>query len=397
MSKSELSFAYSSKGISGEIKNSPEDFIVEEITSKGVVLEINKKISYNHSEGNFTYFILQKRDYTTSNAIKSLAHFLNTGQKRFNYAGTKDKVAVTTQLCSVFEIESERLLNLKIKDIQINGAWKEKEKIKLGDLLGNKFKIKINNCIENSDHKVKKILKELNGKFPNYFGEQRFGTTRRNTSKIGELILRGRFKNAVMDYLCDSEGEKNTEAVLARNEFKETLDFKKALNYFPKHLTLERTILDYLSKNPTDFVGALRKLPRPILLLFVHAFQSRLFNILLSERISEGNLEKEEGEYFCSENKFGFPDITNKGKKWLVGKIIGYESKLNQREKNVLERFMIHQDDFKVKGIPEISSKGTFRTLFAPMVDFSFNNNTFIFSLQSGSYATSVLREFIKK
>ncbi|MFA5049656.1 MAG: tRNA pseudouridine(13) synthase TruD [Candidatus Micrarchaeia archaeon] len=380
----------------GKIKQSPEDFIVEEISRNGEIFEIGKNFKRNDKQGDFTYFILEKKNYTTSNAIKQISRRLYTGSKRFNYAGTKDRLAHTTQLCSAYKIPKEKILGLNMQDIKINSAWIEKEKLKLGDLIGNKFGIRINFEDGKSHEKqIKKIYSNLGGKFPNYFGEQRFGSTRKNTKKIGEFLLKNRIKDAVIAYLCDFEGETNPDAVSARKELKETMDFRKALENFPKYLTHERTLLASLCQNPNDFANALRRLPRPVLLLFVHAFQSYLFNLNLSERIKDKRIKKEKGEYFCGTNFYKFPEIKKGGKDWLCVKLIGYESKINERESELLESFGITTNDFRIKSIPELSSKGIYRTFFSPIRDFSFKDDIFSFSLPSGSYATSLLREFL--
>jgi len=389
-----LSYLSKQDGIKGSIKDSPEDFMVEEIGTDGTVFEIGKEIEHEDEEGDYTHFILQKREWTTEGAIRRMAKYFKTGKKRFNYAGNKDKIAVSTQIASAFGIDKEKLLSLDLKDIKINGAWNAKEKIKLGELIGNRFTIRVNDYEDGN--KVEIIYKELEGKFPNYFGEQRFGTTRKNTHKTGEQMLRGRYDKAVMIFLADTEGEINEDAKNARKNLEETKDFTAALKEFPKYLRLERSMLEKLSKNPNDYVGALRALPRGTLLMFIHAFQSYLFNRILSERISEENLKPEEGEYFCGENFYGFPDIEKKAENgWIAGKLIGYETELNEREKNLLEELDIRKNDFKVKGIPELSSKGNYRTLLSPLKDFSFDEGIFRFSLPAGSYATVALKEFL--
>src|SRR3989338_368694 len=390
----EYSYLSKTSGIGGTLKNKPEDFVVEEIMTDGTILEINKMIEKS-GDGDFTHFVLQKADWSTSAAIKRIAKALKSGHKRFSFAGTKDKVALTTQLVSCFGKSPEEFLNLDLKDIKILGAWRSNEKITLGDLLGNRFSIKVVDSSE-SVEKVTKIFTELNEKFPNYFGPQRFGSTRQNTHLIGEKLIRNQVEDAAMIFLCDYKGEEHEIAKQARIELKESENFSQALKFFPKHLHLERSMLDTLAKNPNNFASAFRKLPRTILLLFVHAFQSHLFNHFLSQRIAEGNLELEEGEYFCGEDSFGFPDLGKKEKQgWLGGKIIGYETTLNKREKELLEEYKIEKESFKVRSLPEISSKGTYRTLLAPLKGFNFSNCTFTFLLPSGSYATSALREFL--
>jgi tRNA pseudouridine13 synthase len=241
---------------------------------------------------------------------------------------------------------------------------------------------------------------ESEGKFPNYFGEQRFGTVSRNTHIVGERIVRGEFEGAAMAFLCEhSDGEKNQEAKAARKELFESRDFSSALNSFPKHLKFERTMIEHLARKDCDYIGAFRMLPRQMLLLFVHAFQSHIFNRLLSERIQEemGKVEMEAGEYFCPIDGFGFPEVEKMDVDgWLCIKILGYNSNPNEREQTLLDEIGIKKEDFRIPKIPEIGSKGTFRTVFAPLVGFEFSDSIFRFSLQSGSYATSALREFME-
>jgi tRNA pseudouridine13 synthase len=415
------------------MKNSPEDFLVEEITPDGRVIELDKLFSPQTSlaKGEYAHFVLQKKNWTTEAAIKNIAKSLHTTFRRFNFAGSKDKNAITTQLVSFFGGDLDRINKLTVKDMKILGAWYADKKIDLGDLIGNRFTIKVRDCEKNGDKKVKKIItelsdgggsdEELNGegrspprlRFPNYFGGQRFGSTRKNTHIIGEKILKNDYESAMMAFLCDSEGEEHQKAKFAREELKNTRDYSAALKNFPQHLRLERSMLAVLEKNSNDYIKAFRALPRSTLLMFVHAFQSHLFNEMLSERIGMGDVVREEGEYFCGENH-GFPDIEKKEKGgWLVGKLIGYETELNEREKAALEKFQITREHFSIRRLPEISSRGTYRTLFAPLKDFSFRRDVkaielrppkflppqetleFKFSLQSGSYATTALREFV--
>jgi len=117
--------------------------------------------------------------------------------------------------------------------------------------------------------------------------EQRFGSTRRNTHLIGLKILRGRFDEAAHLFLCDTKGEENQQATQARKDLEETGDYKKALKEFPKYLRLERKVIAYLEKYPGNYANALRRLPRSILLLFIHALQSHIFNQSLSQRIEQ--------------------------------------------------------------------------------------------------------------
>ena len=78
-----------------------EEFVVEEITADGVVLERDKPAGYGSKEDAalerdyFSRFILQKRNWNTMQAIAEIARRLHAHPKRFDFAGTKDRNAVT--------------------------------------------------------------------------------------------------------------------------------------------------------------------------------------------------------------------------------------------------------------------------------------------------------------
>ncbi|MFH1448478.1 MAG: tRNA pseudouridine(13) synthase TruD, partial [Candidatus Micrarchaeota archaeon] len=180
-------------------------------------------------------------------------------------------------------------------------------------------------------------------------------------------------------------------------ELKNSGDYMKALENFPKYLTYERLLLLHLSKNPNDYVNAMRKLPRGLTLMFVHAYQAYLFNRILSSKTEMGG-GADVGEYYCGENEFGYPDLSQRTTMgFLVGKIIGYESELGESENRVLEEEAIRTIDFKLKSFPELGSRGGHRVMYCPLKDFEFSEGqcTFEFSLPSGSYATMAIREFI--
>lgn len=406
-----MEYVSRARGIGGGISGEPEDFLVEEIMRDGTVFEVDEQIQRESESGDFVHFVLQKKNWNTLQALKEIAKALRVSSKRFGYAGNKDRKTISTQLVSAFKCEPAALLGLHIKDIKINGAWRAKEKIEIGDLLGNRFRIHIRARADGARERVQEIYDELGGRFPNYFGAQRFGSVRGNTHLVGREMLNGNFRSAVMNYLTYASDENEPEmegARRARQELESSNDFKLALKNFPPHLKYERVLLHHLSEHPNDYVNALRKLPRGLSLLFVHAYQSHLFNILLSERIANG-LEFEEGDMTCGENFYGFPDVENvradKNGKFLVGRTIGYETKPSETERALLEREGISVENFKIKSFPELSSKGAPRVLLAPLKDFEFEYaegeregdsiGVFRFSIPPGAYATVALREFL--
>ena len=105
------------------------------------------------------------------------------------------------------------------------------------------------------------------------------------------------------------------------------------------------------------------------------------------------------------ENFYGFPDIGSLGKegKFPTGPLVGYEtdkSLLGKYETKVMDKLGLNTEDFKIKGMPELSMKGTVRPLIYKFKDFSYSveesDAVFEFSIPSGAYATILINEFTK-
>lgn len=390
----------------------PEEFIVEEILPDGTILELGKKIERS-GEGKFCHFVLEKRLWNTSQALMGIARYLRVSHRKFNSAGAKDRNALTVQLCSAFGLTPSQLLSVDVKDIKINGAWLANNKVELGELLGNRFTITLTaeNCGKAiTSQEVEKNTERMNYAFPNYFGSQRFGSLRRNSHLVGKLILQQQWRDAVMNFLTyTDEMERDKDSREARKKLAEEQDFQKALEYYPRHLKFERTLIGYLAQKPTDFVGGLRKLPRHTLLIFVHAFQSQLFNECLRQREENEDFAIHKGDYFCpAEPLFGFP-VVEKAQKaekssengLLLLPLVGSETEVGEAEKKVLAKEGIEQLQFKIKGMPELSSKGTFRPALAPIAKFEImsemGENVVRFCLPAGSYATVALAALLNQ
>ena len=100
----------------------PDEFVVEEIAQDGTVFEIDKKIESLsciplEGEHKFCWFVLQKFNWNTQQALEEIARKAGVSRKRFNFAGTKDRKAITTQLCSAFGVAPQRLESVHVKDL----------------------------------------------------------------------------------------------------------------------------------------------------------------------------------------------------------------------------------------------------------------------------------------
>jgi tRNA pseudouridine13 synthase len=164
-------------------------------------------------------------------------------------------------------------------------------------------------------------------------------------------------------------------------------------------------MLKHLARQSRDFTGAFHLLPKKLCQLFVQAYQSYLFNRFLSERIRQ---EHPLGEPRRNEYK-----LTVDNRERLAFPLIGYVQGVSagdqgEIEKRILQEEGIRLDSFKISAMPQISSKGSLRTALMPIRDQKVDKVSeddanlgkmmmnLSFSLMKGSYATVVLREFMK-
>ncbi|OJI07799.1 MAG: tRNA pseudouridine(13) synthase TruD [Candidatus Micrarchaeum sp. ARMAN-1] len=390
------------------LKSSPEDFIVKEITRSYTVLEQGASYSreeLKYPEGNeFTIFAMQKRGWNTLQALGAIASASGKGKKSVGFAGTKDRRAVSVQLCSIRGVEPDKLLSLQIPDIKINFAWRSAEQVRLGDLEGNSFEITAKSTIgaEKAMDVIKANGLRLGGTFPNYYGTQRFGN-RKNNVEIGLSILRGDLERAAMLFLTDSSNEGILESKEARKRLAEEMDFGNAMNYFPRHLKYERKIISYIAKYGPNYREALRVLPRQLLMMFVHSVESEIFNKVVRSIEMGGHTKPEKGDLSCGLDGYGFPDYSKiskyeKGPAVLVSNVIGYETEhISEYENAALEDYGLTKESFKCKSMPELRAKGSYRAAFTPYKSFTAESRgeeiKMKFSLPSGSYATVFISE----
>ncbi|MCJ7464011.1 MAG: tRNA pseudouridine(13) synthase TruD, partial [Thermoplasmata archaeon] len=401
----------------GKLRKTPEDFQVDEISI----------LPPADPEGKFVIAKVWHRNWEANRLVRRLGSNLRIGRAKIGFAGTKDGRSVSTQLMS-FNAPIEAVQSLTIPDVEILDAYRARRMISIGDLVGNRFKIGVADIDAGVDAKavcdsVKAKLDSIGG-FPNFFGIQRFGSVRPITHLIGKDLIRGDFEGAVMRYVANPMDEESSEANDARRALQETRDFERAFREFPMKLSFERTMIGHIKDHPADYVGALRLLPYNLLMMFVHAYQSFLFNRILSERIRKGMSlrEPEVGDLVLPLSKTNVPDHDNsilvsvdnlekatrnakEGKAFVSGLLYGTESvfadgRMGEIERKIVEAEEISKLDFQIVGLREASSKGSRREILSSYKDLAINvgegEATFQFTLTKGCYATTLMREFMK-
>lgn len=404
-------------GTNGRLKAEPEDFIVKEISDKPEAKE----------NGKFVIGEVTCRNWETNRLVRLLSRSLGISREKIGFAGTKDKRAITTQLMS-FECPMSSMDRINLKDIEIRNLYTARRGIQIGDLIGNSFVITVKEydtpkvSVQETLEIVTKSVKDVGG-FPNYFGVQRFGVVRPITHKVGEFIVRGDFREAVKCYLSAPSPYEDVEIISARERLARMEDWSELLKTTPETLSFERIMVEHLISEPEDWAGALGRLPRNLQMMFVHAYQSYLFNLMLSKRMEQSLplnipvagdvvIPLDSNKIPQHEN----PIVANAGNVDLVARqvrsgrafitlpLYGSENdidvEMSEIEMSVIEAENISRKDFIIPELPQCSSKGSRREILCPVSDLShtINDDSYevSFSLPKGNYATCLMREFMK-
>lgn len=410
------SYVTSQKGIGGSIRNKYEDFYVEEIPD----------LTPN-GEGPNVWIWIEKLGRTTLDVVLDIARDLHIDRKRMGFAGMKDKKARTRQWICIANMDSDEQLeavkNLDIYKTDFLKVVRGRKKLRMGQLKGNKFGILIRdiNDIEESSRIANEVLKELEVTgVPNYYGWQRFGKPRTNTHLVGEALINNDLAEAVNRYIGRPSEEEHEENQKARQAFDDG-KLEESLELMGKGMRYEKMMVRELIKESrkgelTDrsYKNALYALPKPLQRMFVHAYQSFLFNEAVSKRVEMGIDRYVEGDIVIDNEEHIVRDktpeefqkmITNfeaNPTSPLYGTKVPYAGgEVGKMEESILNSYNIDKSNFEVPKFPKLGSHGIRRSMRFKVWDSSAtptDEGVFVeFSINKGSYATAVLREIMKK
>lgn len=195
-----LNYLYTQPQTQGRLKAECEDFIVCE--------ELGYELT---GEGEFVAVKIRKTNSNTLFVAEKLAKFFGISERNVSYAGLKDRHAITEQWFCLHLIGKEipDFSNFECEGVEILKVTRHNRKIRIGALAGNYFEILLRDVKENED--LNNRLKQIQAVgFPNYFTEQRFGRDGHNLTQAlrwanGEINVKDRKKRSF--YLSAARSE----------------------------------------------------------------------------------------------------------------------------------------------------------------------------------------------
>ena len=255
----------------------------------------------------YLQFTLYKEDMDQHLILSLLGRQLYSMKEKFSFAGTKDKRSRSSQKVTVPWVTPAKLTDAMSK-IRIRGPGKVvlgdfqyvPAPLTLGKSNGNRFSIVLRNVVE-SDEVMDSALNGLREKgFVNYFGLQRFGTTAVKTSEIGLALIKQQWQKAVEMIMMPRSNErffmKN-----AREFWWQYRDAERTLRMLGRKnegLTEARLLFGLKVCGKNDLVGALNLVQKNVRLMYLHAYQSHVFNRVVSARVEKHGLNVLVGDLF---------------------------------------------------------------------------------------------------
>ncbi len=353
------------------LKHSPlKDVVFTKNSSDFVVKEIPL---YEFSgEGEHLILHVRKKDLTTWDMLKILSEFSGAKVRDFGYAGLKDKDGMTTQYVSVHKKYETGFEDFSHDKIKILSKTYHKNKIKIGHLKGNRFFVRLKKVSQIDEKKLRDGLEFLqkNG-YPNFFGYQRFGKEQKN-AEDGLKILKGELscKNVKMKKFLISA----YQSELFNNWLSRRIEISHLIEGFG--LDELRRMFDWSD----ELIKSLKKQKQ-----FLKIFQGDILHhyphgkAFLCE-----DLDEEAGRFAQRQTT-------------LTGFLVG-----SRAIKSENEALKIEEEFFKeaLRYQEKMTGSRRFAWSFLEDLEYRYNEEKawfeMNFTLQKGSYATTILDELVK-
>ena len=378
-------------------RTSPEDFLVEEhLSTAGLTTE--PRPDY------FPLYRVEKRSVDTMHMAKELSDALGS---RVAYAGLKDKRAVAVQYATPTSRKSARPTLVARERFTASLVGYVPRPVGRWALTGNGFSIVLRACCAEVDGLLAEAMKAASqGRIPNFYGLQRFGTGGPGTHAIGRAMVKGEFEEAVRTMLTAGGPE-------AREAF-DAGRYGRVAGLIPEGRDVESVVARQLARHGGDWVKALRAVPVRLRRLYVQAYQSFLFNRTMSMAVEAGedisglapgdNWAQASADGLVLSPVRGVREVPTGGAVPMV-QMVGYAfrdygSRFDALVRRVLESEGVEAKRFYLQEMQEVSQEGGLRRPHLVVRGEGWKVEGGVarlkFILAKGEYATVLLREVVK-
>lgn len=264
-----------------KLRRLPEDFVVEELS--GAL----------PGAGDFALYRLIKRSLGTPEAIEAVQQRWKLPRASISYGGLKDRHAVTRQYVTIHRGPRRALQqeHLQLEYLgQVAGPFAAR------DIIGNRFEIALRDMSESQVGRAREGLPHLTSDgVPNYFDDQRFGSLGESREFVARAWCLGDYQRALWLALADpnphDRPEDREQKRILRDHWGQWAECQSLLSSFAPGKTAHRgargDIVSFLANRPSDFRGAVARLPVDLRGLYLAAFQSALWNRMLAALLRE--------------------------------------------------------------------------------------------------------------
>jgi tRNA pseudouridine13 synthase len=265
-----------------KLKRLPEDFQVDELSQ------------VTPSTGEYALYQLTKQSIGTPEVINSVVERWSIPRRRISYGGLKDKHALTTQFVTIHHGPRKPLSQKSFELLylgQVNGPFTA------SDIDGNRFTIVMRDMTAEEVERAKVAADDVRRDgLPNYFDDQRFGSLGFSGDWIAKEWCLGNWERtlwlALADPHPDDRSDDKKQKAILRDHWGRWVECKQALDR-----SHTRSIVTFLADKEAagkliDFRGAFCNLNIDLRGLYLSAFQSALWNRMLTQRL-HGNATPE--------------------------------------------------------------------------------------------------------
>jgi tRNA pseudouridine13 synthase len=256
-----------------KLRQKPEDFEVEEMTSVSL-----------DSGGPYAFYRLEKRGWTTHDALAAVRRRWKLEQRRLAYGGLKDRHAHTIQYLTILRGPQRKLTQ---QGFTVTYLGQVAKPFSSACIQANRFRLTLRALAKIAIGPALQALAEVQRQgVPNYFDDQRFGSVLGHGGFVARSMVLGRHEEALKQALAapyeHDRADRKAEKSLLRNLWGDWRTLKEKL---PRGHA--RSLVDYLLVHPDDFRGALVRLRPELRGLYLSAYQSYLWNRMLARWLRE--------------------------------------------------------------------------------------------------------------